>query len=94
MRRQTAEAVNQYVLHQDAIRLLILDMIMPKKNGKEVYEEIRKLRADIKVIFTSGYTADKIFDEGRGKDVELLLKPVSPRDLLIKVREILDKDKR
>ena len=65
---------------------------MPKKNGKEAYEEIRKVRPDIKVIFSSGYTADilykKRFLEG---DFSFISKPVSPAELLRLVRETLDK---
>lgn len=40
---------------------------MPKKNGKEAYEEIRKVRPDIKVLFTSGYTGDIIQKKGSMK---------------------------
>jgi response regulator RpfG family c-di-GMP phosphodiesterase len=64
---------------------------MPKKNGKEVYEEIIKMKPDIKTLFMGGYTADVIHNKGiieEGPD--LLLKPVSPTILLTKVRDILD----
>lgn len=37
------DAVNKFIENRDNIRLLILDVVMPKKNGKEVYEEIRKV---------------------------------------------------
>ena len=37
---------------------------MPKKNGKEAYEEIKKIRPDIEAVFTSGYTADIIRQKG------------------------------
>jgi DNA-binding NarL/FixJ family response regulator len=65
---------------------------MPKKNGREAYEEIRKERPDIKVLFTSGYTRDVVFDKGvEDKKFDFISKPVSPGALLKKVRETLDK---
>jgi len=73
------------------IDLLILDVIMPKKNGKEVYETIRKVNPNIKAIFTSGYTADIIHRKGileEGSD--FILKPFPPLKLLEKVRSVLD----
>ena len=64
---------------------------MPGKNGKEAYEEIRKLKPDVKVLFTSGYTADLIQKKGvLDGEINLVYKPVSPTELLIKIREVLD----
>jgi len=78
--------------NKDNVHLLILDVIMPKKNGKEVYDEIKKVRPDIKAIFISGYASDIIYKKGileEGTDV--ILKPLSPQELLKKAREMLDK---
>ena len=86
------EAVNKFIENKDRIHLAVLDGIMPKKNGKEVYDEIILLKPDTKVIFMSGYSED-IFNAKSIKDKGLtyMLKPVSPADLLRKVREVLDK---
>ena len=74
------------------IQLLILDVIMPRKNGKECYDEIRKSTPDIKAIFTSGYTANIIHKKGILEEgIDLILKPVSPNQLLRKIREVLDR---
>src|SRR5574341_961063 len=79
------------VAEDDAVCLAVLDMIMPKKSGREAYEEIRAMRPGIKVIFMSGYTADKLMTErALDEKMELLLKPIVPDDLLRKVREVLD----
>jgi len=40
--------------HKDATHHLIFDVVMPKKNGKEAYEEIRRIKPSIKGIFASG----------------------------------------
>ncbi|OPX98529.1 MAG: Blue-light-activated protein [Syntrophorhabdus sp. PtaB.Bin006] len=78
--------------HHRGIGLIIVDSVMPKKNGREVYEEIRKLQPYIKTLFTSGYTKDIVLDKGieDGK-FDFIAKPLSPTTLLQKVREILDR---
>ncbi len=85
-------AIEKFKANQDIIRLILMDMIMPKKNGKEAYEEISLMMPGVKVLFSSGYTADFIEDRGiEGETVELIMKPVQPMELLRKVREMLDK---
>jgi CheY-like chemotaxis protein len=85
-------AVEVFDKNKDNINLLILDVIMPKKNGKEVYSEIKKVKSDIKVIFVSGYSADIIHKKGILEvGLNFLSKPVLPNELLIKVRDVLDK---
>jgi two-component system cell cycle sensor histidine kinase/response regulator CckA len=85
------QAVEAFLKNKDRIRLLILDLIMPKKNGKEVFEAMRKIRPDIKVLFMSGYAAD-IFEKRDipEEGLNLLLKPISPTLFLNRVRDTLD----
>lgn len=84
-------AINKYNENKEKIRMVILDVIMPKKSGKEVYEEIIKSAPDIKVLFTSGYTAEIIHKKGvLEEDLNFLSKPFSPQEVLKKVREVLD----
>lgn len=88
------DAIQKFMENKDEIHLLFLDVIMPKKNGKEVYEAVKKVKPDIKIIFTSGYTADIIHRKGiveEGSD--LIIKPFSPYILLEKIRNVLDKQK-
>jgi PAS domain S-box-containing protein len=85
------EAIGKFVENKDIIHLVLLDMIMPKKSGKEVYDEIKRIKPDMKVIFVSGYTADRMGkDILTEKNVNFIFKPVSPKDLLRKIREMLD----
>ncbi|MEW6426685.1 MAG: PAS domain S-box protein [Thermodesulfobacteriota bacterium] len=85
-------AVSRYRRHKDLRPLLLLDVIMPKKNGRQVLEEIREMAPEAKAIFVSGYSADILAGKGmRADDLDLLIKPVSPRTLLCKVREVLDR---
>ena len=85
------DALEKFARQPRNIDLLILDVIMPKKSGKEVYDAVKAERPDAKVLFISGYTADilhkkGIFEEG----IEFLSKPSSPYDLLRKIRVLLD----
>jgi two-component system, cell cycle sensor histidine kinase and response regulator CckA len=72
--------------------LVILDSVMPKKNGREVFDEIRKINPEIKVLFCSGYTQDVILLKGiEEKEFDFISKPLTPNGLLGKIREILDR---
>jgi signal transduction histidine kinase len=86
-----ADAIEKMQIHRDAIRLLLLDVIMPKKNGREVYEEAKKLIPGVASLFVSGYTADIIHDKGLSVDGNrVIMKPVLPGELLNKIRATLD----
>jgi two-component system NtrC family sensor kinase len=86
------DAIRVFMEHRDDIHLVILDMIMPKKNGKEAYEEIRNASPTIKALFTSGYTMDLITRrELLTEGMDCIFKPILPKDLLKKVREVLDR---
>jgi two-component system, cell cycle sensor histidine kinase and response regulator CckA len=75
------------------IDLLILDSIMPNKNGWETYNEIHKINSGIRVIFTSGYTRDVFLNKGiEDKKFHFLQKPIAPDALLQMVRDVLDKE--
>ena len=80
-----------YTENRDKIALLLFDVIMPKKNGQEAYEEIKKVKPDVKCLFTSGYASTVVHEKGvREGDANFISKPVSPPELLRKVREVLN----
>jgi PAS domain S-box-containing protein len=85
------DAVNKFIRNKDRIQLLVFDVIMSKKNGKEAYDEIRKIKPEIKVLFMSGYPKhynnNKIIIE---EELPFIPKPVSPTGILKKVREVLN----
>jgi DNA-binding response OmpR family regulator len=77
--------------HRDRVRLVILDMVMPKKNGKDAADEIDKVQPGVRILFMSGYSVDMIKKQGMIEEgLEYIQKPVSPKALLKKVRELLD----
>lgn len=83
-------AVDRFRAHREEIDLVILDVIMPKKNGREAFSAIRALNPAVKCIFVSGYTDDiidqrSILEEG----LTFVSKPVTPTDILRRIREVL-----
>jgi signal transduction histidine kinase len=86
------EALSLFKAHRDEIQLLVLDVIMPKKSGVEALIEIRKIRPDVKTLFISGYTADKLSGAmAQIRESDVIFKPVANSVLLRKVRGILDR---
>lgn len=73
------------------IRLVILDALMPKMKGMDVYRVIRERDSDVRVIICSGYTAD-IMEGSECSDPHLhfIAKPFMPKELLMKIREVLE----
>lgn len=85
------DAIKVLHTHKDKIELAILDVIMPKKNGEMVHQEIKKVSPHMKVIFISGYATDILYKKGIIEEgINFISKPMSPDELLIKVREVLD----
>ena len=86
------DAVDKFKENADTIRLLIMDMIMPNKSGKVAFDEIRLIKPETKAIFSSGYSASIIQQQGElGKNAAFISKPVQPAELMKKVREMLDR---
>ncbi len=85
------DAIEKYGENKDRIRLVVLDVVMPRKNGLEAYEEMRKTNPDIKTIFLSGYP-DDILDTRNipGDGPHFMEKPVEPWKLLEVVKTLLD----
>jgi nitrogen-specific signal transduction histidine kinase/ActR/RegA family two-component response regulator len=87
------EAIDIYKKNSDKVEIVILDMIMPDMGGGEVYDRLKEINPDIKVLLSSGYSID-------GKAAEILKrgcdgfiqKPFNIADLSQKLREILDKE--
>lgn len=90
------EAVKRIKDNKDTIDIALLDIVLPKKTGTEVCHEIKKEKPYMKFLFVSGYP--KGFNNNgsiyKNEDIEFIMKPVSTKELLTKVRSILDKDKK
>jgi PAS domain S-box-containing protein len=89
--RDGEEAVNRFMEQQDRVKLLLLDAIMPKKTGREVYDKIRIFRPEVRALFLSGYPADVMVARGLIEPgTPVMVKPVAMDELLRKVRAELD----
>jgi PAS domain S-box-containing protein len=79
--------------HPGTIDLLLTDVVMPGRSGKELSVAVILLRPAIKVLFMSGYSKDVIGHQGvLEQGVNLIEKPFSAEDLLRKARNVLDDD--
>jgi len=85
------EAIEIYAQNQDKIALVILDMIMPEISGSEVYDRIKAIDPEAKVLLSSGYSVNGQASEilKRGCD-GFVQKPFSATKLSGKIRQILD----
>ena len=73
------------------IHLLIIDVIMPKMNGRDLAEQLKSICPDLKCMFMSGYTDNAIVNQGvLDKEVNFIQKPFSKIDLAKIVRKVLD----
>ena len=76
--------------HEGPLDLLITDVVMPQMGGRELAEQIRPQRPDLRVIYMSGYTDDAILHHGvLDPGMHFLHKPFTPDLLTRKVREVL-----
>ena len=86
------EAVQIFQAHSDEIDLALLDVMLPKLNGSEIYDRIHSQKPDLPVVFATGYSPDMaLLQKAQEKNLPVLHKPYSPRDLARKVRETLDR---
>jgi two-component system, cell cycle sensor histidine kinase and response regulator CckA len=86
------EAIELYQKNQDDIDIVILDMIMPNMSGGEVYDRMKEINPDIKVLLSSGYSindqATDILSRGCNGFIQ---KPFTINELSAAIRQILDK---
>ena len=72
--------------------IVILDLIMPRMGGGEVYERLKEIDKNVKVLLSSGYSingqAAEIFNRGCDGFIQ---KPFKLNELSYKLREILAK---
>ena len=88
-----SEAVDIYRNNQNMIGLVILDMIMPGLEAGDIYDKLRALNPDVKVLLSSGYSLDQkakaILERGCSGFIQ---KPFNMKILEEKIEEIKGKD--
>ncbi len=84
------QAVQAYREHADEVALVILDLIMPKLDGGQTYVELKKIRPDVKAIFCSGFTSEKVItDLLKDEGLRAIQKPFHPADFIRVIQEVL-----
>ncbi len=74
-----------------AFDLLLTDVVLPGKNGRELATEIEKRRPGVRIIFMTGYSRNAIVHHGRlDRGTELITKPLIEGVLARKIRQVLD----
>jgi PAS domain S-box-containing protein len=84
-----AEALEWYGDGAKDLDLLVTDIVMPGMGGRELAERLGYVHANMRVLYTTGYTDEPLLTQGRTYGA-VLEKPFSPGDMIRKVREILD----
>lgn len=73
------------------IDLLFTDIVMPGMNGRQLAEAALKIKPQLRVLYTTGYTRNAIVHNGMlDPGIALLPKPFALHDLAVKVRQMLD----
>jgi two-component system, cell cycle sensor histidine kinase and response regulator CckA len=86
------EAIDIYKENKDTVDMIILDMVMPDMGGGEVYDRVKQINPDVKVLLSSGYSID-----GKARDIlgrgcnGFIQKPFNMKDLSRKIVEILSR---
>jgi len=86
-----SEAVRLFREHHSEIRLIILDLTMPKMDGRETYQELRGISRDVPVILSSGYSEQEIekhFDDG--EIAGFLQKPYKLDTIIREVKRVFE----
>ena len=89
---ESLKAVSKYqTLEAD---IVMLDVVMPEKNGIEIYEELKKINPNQKIIFMSGYSEDSRLDRILATDsnTQFIAKPYQINEVIDKVSKLLAKN--
>jgi PAS domain S-box-containing protein len=86
------EALQIAASHPGPIHLLLTDVVMPGLSGRQLSDQLVRLRPDTRVLYTSGYTDDAVVRHGvLESGIAYLQKPFTADGLARKVREVLDR---
>jgi DNA-binding NtrC family response regulator len=85
------DALDRYREYQDRIRLIILDLSMPRMNGVEAYHALRRIDKHVPVVLSSGHH-DHVagIDLASDPNLSLLHKPYAIDDLLAQVPRAIE----
>jgi two-component system, cell cycle sensor histidine kinase and response regulator CckA len=86
------DAIAQYAQHKTEVSVVLMDMMMPELGGEGAIKTLKLLNPQVKIIATSGITANQGLAEAAGAEASFLSKPFSAHDLLNILHGVLTKD--
>ena len=87
-------AIELFKKNSDRIVGVLLDLTMPHKDGAQVFQEIRRIKPEVKVILSSGYNEQDATQEFVGKGLAgFIQKPYVAKELVAKVKEVFTRSK-
>jgi CheY-like chemotaxis protein len=86
--RDGEQVLEIYKQKAQEIRMVILDVVMPKLNGRQTYDSLKRSAPDLPIIFATGYSYHHLQDQIIEQE-QILRKPFTPRELLSKVQNSL-----
>src|SRR5690606_31212485 len=84
-----AAALEQVRAHTGPLDLVILDMVLPDRAGRDLAADLEALRPGLRFLFMSGFSLDDHLSPESACAAPFLQKPFSPKELAAKVREVL-----
>ena len=88
--RNGDEGLSVYEQHAGVIDLVLTDVIMPRMGGPEMVARLREKKADVKILYMSGYTDDARLDGLQAeKAASLILKPFTRDSMATEIRRVL-----
>lgn len=88
------EGINIFSSRHNEISAVILDLAMPKKSGDQVYDELKKIDPEVKVILASGFRQDERVESALKKGINIFIqKPYTMEKLADAVHTLLDEEK-
>ncbi|HOW43840.1 MAG TPA: response regulator [Candidatus Aminicenantes bacterium] len=86
-----AEGVALFRKNRRRTQMVLLDMVMPRQGGRETFLQLQEIDPQVRVLFSTGYSQNEKVNEIMALGVRgFIQKPYQVRDLLAKVREVLD----
>ena len=84
------ETIEVFRKHADQIDCVLLDLTMPKMDGEEAYDELRRISDDVPIIMSSGYTREEIEQRFADRDIAgFIHKPYEFRTLMETLSRVL-----
>lgn len=85
------EAIDVFTEKQSQINLVILDMVLPGMSGKNIFDRLREINPDVRVLLASGYSINSEAEQILARGCKgFLPKPFRIAELAQKIREVLN----